>query len=119
MKRSIWSALIATVVLGTSVIAQDTVRLQIQAYRNGTQVGAPTISVAENQTGSVTVNGVASVSLSPKRIDAENLSLDLEVVAGDKTMKPRLVLRRQEPGSMKWQSSSGNDSFELRISLLR
>jgi hypothetical protein len=100
--------------LGATLVAQDTIRLKVEVYRNGSQLGAPTITVAENQTRSINADGV-TVSLSPSRLDSQHLSVNLEVASRSKTLKPRLVLSGQEPASMKW---TDRDSFELRISAL-
>lgn len=117
MKRSLWSALLAVVALSVSALAQDPVRLQLEVYKNGARVAAPTVAVAEANTASVTVNGVGAISVSPTRVDAERTAVTLQVESGDKTMRPRLVLRGSEPGVMKWQSSS--DAYELRVSVAR
>lgn len=117
MKRTIWSAVLATLAISIPVSAQDTFRLQIQVYKNGTQVAAPTISATEDQTASLNLAGVGSVTLSPKRLDAERTAVALEVVSEGQTIKPRLVLRGTEPGTVTWQAS--REAFEVRIAVVR
>jgi hypothetical protein len=114
MKRWLFS-LVVLIAFGAPLLAQDIIRLQVEMYRNGSQVAVPTISVVENQTGSVKSDGV-TVSLLPTRLDSQHLSVNLEVAEGSKTLRPRLVLNGQETASVKWTDT---DSFELRISELR
>jgi hypothetical protein len=114
MKRWLFS-LVVLIAFGAPLVAQDIIRLKVEMYRNASQIAAPTISIVENQTGSIKADEV-TVSLSPSRLDPEHLSVNLEVAAGGKTLKPRLVLNGQETASMKWTDT---DSFELRISALR
>ena len=114
MKRLLF-ALVVLIAVGVPLNAQDIIRLKVEMYRDGSQFAAPTITIVENQTGSIKADGV-TVSLSPTRLDAQQLSVNLEVETGTKTLRPRLVLNGQETASLKWTDTN---SFELRISALR
>lgn len=118
MRCTIAAALFALTTV-VSLVAQDAVRLRVEVYRNDTQLGAPTVSVSDGSSAAINIDGVGSVTVSATRLDAENTSLSLEVVSGDKTMRPGLVLRGHEPGVLKWQSSSGAESYELRFTTLQ
>jgi hypothetical protein len=114
MKRLLFS-LPLLIAVAAPLYAQDTIRLKVEMYRNGSEVGAPTVSVVENQTGSVK-SGSVTVVVSPTRLDAQRVSLNLAVTSSTKTMKPRIVLKDQAAGSIQW---TDGDSFELRITALR
>ena len=101
-----------------SVAGQENIRLHFEAYRNGAQIAAPTVMLQNAETGSLKLEG-AIVSFTPRRIDAQKVAVAFEVVAGEKTFKPRLVLLNQAPGSLSWKSASGSDSFEIRVSAVQ
>lgn len=117
MKPSILLVALAILVLSLQASAQESVRLHIEVYKNGTQVAAPTVSAAEDQRASISLPGVGLVTVSPKRLDGERTAVAIEVVSGEKTMKPGLILVGTEPASVTWQASS--DSFEIRIAVVR
>ena len=75
-----------------SLNAQENLRFRFEVLKNGSQIAAPMVTVQEKQTGSVAVEEVATISFTPSRVDGDRISLTLEVISADKTLKPRLVL---------------------------
>jgi hypothetical protein len=100
-----------------SLTAQENIRLRFDVYKNGSQIASPTMVVKDKETGSMKVDGVADLSFTPSRIDANKIAVALDVVSGDMTAKPRLVLLNQESVSLSWKSAT--DSFEILIAAVR
>jgi hypothetical protein len=101
-----------------SVGGQENIRLHFEAYKNRTQIASPTVTVQNAETGSLKLE-TATVSFTPRRIDAQKIAVDFELVAGEKAFKPRLVLLNRASGSVSWKLVSGSDSFEIRVSAVQ
>lgn len=117
-KRLLLAGLVASLV-ASSAVAQEAVRLQFELYKNDSIVGRPSVTVHEKETGTLTLENVAQLSFTPSRIDAEKIAIAFNVIAGEKSFRPRLVLQGQQAGSISWKSATGADSFELRVSSVR
>jgi len=109
----------ATSLAGSSLVAQETIRLQFELYRNGSLLAKPVVTVQDKEAGSLAMDGVAQLSFTPTRVATDKIAVAFDVVFGDKKFQPRIVLLDQEPGSLSWKSTSGTDSFEVRVTHLR
>jgi hypothetical protein len=95
--------------------AQENIRLHFELYRNGKQFATPAVTVKNSDTGSLDLTAMANAKLSvtPSRIDAQRIGVAFEIVTGEKTLKPRVVLINGESGWVSWRS--GSDSFDVRV----
>jgi hypothetical protein len=98
-----------------TVTAQENIRVHFEVYKNGKQVATPAVAVKNSEIGSLNLGtmGNAKVSFSPSRIDAQKIGVAFEIVTGGKTLKPHVVLVKQESGWVSWKS--GSDSFDVRL----
>lgn len=102
------------VVLWSPGFAQDNIRLQFEIWKNDTVVATPQVSVADGGRGSLNIYEIAAVSFSAERTTNDRVSLHFDIRAGEKTIKPRLLLVQSQPGSVSW--SQGEDSVVIRVS---
>jgi hypothetical protein len=109
---------LGSLVAVAQVAAQENIRLHFELFKNGKPFGAPTVTVKSGETGSLELGNIGSAKLSftPSRIDAQKIAVAFEVVTGEKTLKPRVVLLSLEPGQVSLKSSS--DSFDVRVFVL-
>jgi hypothetical protein len=117
MKRIVSMSLILVGALASvPVSAQEQIRLKLEIFRNGNEIAAPTVGAVDEQTGSVTVEN-ASLSFTPHRVDPDKVAVSFEIATDGKILKPRIILRGQELGTLSWKVAS--DSFEIRVAAIR
>ena len=97
--------------------ATSAIRLRFEIYKNQQPVARPLMGLAMGKTGSVFVRNVANITVTAAATDGEHVSLAFEIKSGATTLKPQLVLRAEEPGSISW--ISGSDNFELRVTRMQ
>lgn len=104
---------------GTGAAAPAGIRLRFEISKNGSPVANPVVAVADNGTAILSVDNVGKLSITPSRVDAEQIAVTFDIASDGQNLKPRLVLRNQEPGTISWKSTSGEDAFDLRAVSLR
>ena len=87
MKWTVLAALPLLAVLVVPLAAQESIRLRIEMYKNGSQVAAPTTTVQERATGTLKVESVAKVSITPSRVAADGC-VGARRGGGERTMRP-------------------------------
>ena len=110
---------IAFLIGGTSVaIAQDAVRLQLEIVKDGSTVATPEVSVISGTTGTIELDR-GRIAFTPTQRGSESVAVAFDIRVGGKRLQPRLVISRDEPGSVSWQSDTGSESFKIRVSWIR
>lgn len=71
--------------------------------------------MADGGHGSLSVPEIADISFNAARTTADRVTVSFEIRAGEKTMRPRVVLVQSEPGSLSWKQ--GEDSVVIRVSV--
>lgn len=104
-------------VVGISLGAQESIRLQFEIYRNGSLVGSPTVTGRDGTSASMSVDSGFDLTFTATRIAEDKVSVAFEIALDDKSIRPRVVLLNQEQGTISWKSASGSDSFEVRVSV--
>jgi hypothetical protein len=111
---------VAFLIAGTSVaIAQDSVRLQLEIVKDGSTVATPEVSVIPGSTGTIELDRVGRIAFTPTLGGSESVAVAFDIRVGGKRLQPRLVISRDEPGSVSWQSDTGSESFKIRVSWIR
>jgi hypothetical protein len=95
------------------VAAPGDLKLQFEIYKNGTLVGTPMLTVQEGGRGSLSLPNFVDVTLTPTRIAQDKVAIVFELAAAGKTIRPRIVLLKEEHGVISWKPAS--DSIELRV----
>ena len=95
------------------IAAPGDLKLQFEIYKNGTLVGTPMLTVQEGGKGSGSLPNFVDVSLTPTRIAQDKVAIVFELTAAGKTIRPRIVLLKEEQGVLSWKPAS--DSLELRV----
>ena len=93
---------------------EATIRLKFEVYRDGSLVAKPQFQVADKAAATLSIDGLATVTFTPTRIDAERIAVAFEIAAGGQPFSPRVVLRNREPGTISWKSLS-NENVEMRV----
>jgi hypothetical protein len=108
-----WALPIAVVLLSTTGIAQDRVRLQFQITKNDAAVASPQISLADGGHGTIGLPGLADIGFDIARTDPDRVAVNLEIKSGDKVLTPRILLVESQPGSVSW--TVGQEAVSLRV----
>lgn len=99
--------------------AAAAVRLRMEIYKNSQPAARPMLVLASGTTGSIDIRNVAKILATPTAVDESQSTIAFEITIGGTTVKPQLVLRADEPGSISLTSESGSDNFELRVTRVR
>ena len=97
------------------IAAPGDLKLQFEIYKNGTLIGNPMLTVEDGGTASMSLPNVVDMSFTPSRLaqDQDKVVLVFELTAAGKTIRPRIVLLKEEQGVLSWKPAS--DSIELRV----
>jgi hypothetical protein len=95
------------------VAAPGDLKLKFEIYKNGTLIGTPMLTVQDGGKGSLSLPNFVDVSLTPSRIAQDKVAIVFELTAAGKTIRPRIVLVKEEQGVLSWKPAS--DSLELRV----
>jgi hypothetical protein len=99
--------------------AQNSIRLRFELYQNGTQVGNPEVSVKSGTAGSLGMTGNGTIAFTATFRDSDSASIAFDIDSGGRHLTPRLVLRRNDPGSVSWSSTDGNEAFKFIVTWVR
>jgi len=113
MLKRLFLALTFLLVVVPLVAARSDLKLQFEIYKNGTLIGTPMLTVQEGGRGSLSLPNVVEVTLTPNRIAQDQVAIAFELAAAGKTIRPRIVLLKEEQGTFSWKPAS--DSIELRV----
>ena len=113
MLKRLFLALTFLLVVVPLVAARSDLKLQFEIYKNGTLIGTPMLTVQEGVRGSLSLPNVVEVTLTPNRIAQDQVAIAFELTATGKTIRPRIVLLKDEQGVLSWKPAS--DLLELRV----
>lgn len=117
MKLSRLFVLACLVFVGTSLaIAQESIRLQFEVVKDGSTVAKPEVSVISGSVGSIEVDDVVKFAFTPTSRGSDAVVISFDIKSGGKQFQPRLVISKNEPGSLSWPSDTRAESFKLRVS---
>lgn len=102
-----------------SAIAQDTIRLQFEVWRNGVLLGNPELSVSSGDPARLTIDGVGTIAVTASFKDSESVSLLFDISSAGRRLTPRMVIDRTHSGTAAWFSSDGADRFRLTFAWVR
>jgi len=95
------------------IAAPGDLKLQFEIYKNGTLIGNPMLTVEDGGTASMSLPNVVDMVFTPSRIAQDKVAIVFELTAAGKTIRPRIVLVKEEQGVLSWKPAS--DSLELRV----
>ena len=105
---------------GTSLaIAQESIRLQFEIVKDGSIVAKPEVSVISGSAGTIEVDDVGSFAFTPTFRGSDAVAIAFDIGSGGKQFQPRLVIGKNEPGTLSWTSDTRAQSFKLRVSWVR
>jgi len=116
LKRLFVFAFVFSVV--TTAIAQDSLRLQFDVTKDGSNVAKPEVSVNAGSAGLIEIDNVGRLSFTPT-VRGSGVAIAFDISSGGKQFQPRLVIRKDESGSISWTSVTGAESFKLTVSWVR
>lgn len=120
MKFSRLLAVLLLVSFGASLaIAQDSIRLKFEVVKDGATVATPEVRVTAGSAGTLEVAGVGKLAFTPTLRDSDDVSLAFEIRSGGKEFQPRLVISKDEAGTLSWTSDAGAHSFKVKVSWAR
>jgi hypothetical protein len=85
-----------------TAVAQERHALRFEVAKNGTQVARPVFIVNDGAEGSLVLDGAFDLKFTPTRATADTLAVAFEITAGGNTIRPRLTLLKDEPGTLTW-----------------
>jgi hypothetical protein len=100
-----------------SPFAQERHALRFEVVKNGTLVARPVFTVNDGSQGSLVLDGAFDIKFTPTRTAADTLAIAFEIVAGGTTLRPRMTLLKDEPGTLTWKTGAAPDAYELRVAL--
>ena len=116
MKLSPLFAFAFVVSVGMSAgLAQESIRLQFEVTKDGSTVAKPEVSVNSGTAGHIEIDGVGRFGFTPTFRDSD-VAIAFEISSGGKQFQPRLMIRKNEPGSIAWTSATSPESFKLTVS---
>jgi hypothetical protein len=116
MKFSRLLAVVSIVSLGASVaIGQDSIRLKFEVVKDGATVARPEVSVTAGSTGTLEVTDVGHVAFTPTLRGSDDVAVAFDIRSGGKEFQPRLVLSKDEEGTLSWTSDAGAHSFKIKV----
>ncbi|HYT73364.1 MAG TPA: hypothetical protein VEL79_01335 [Vicinamibacterales bacterium] len=117
MKFSRLLAVFSVVCIGASLaIAQDSIRLQFEVVKDGATVAKPEVSVAAGSTGTLEVADVGNVAFIPTLRGSDDVSIAFDIRSGGKEFRPRLVISKDQSGTLSWGSDGGAHSLKIKVS---
>jgi hypothetical protein len=95
----------------SSVIAQETIRLQCELTLNGAVVATPDLRVVPGREGLIRLEDPSKglsekITLTPV-VRSEAIAITFEITSGDRQLQPSLVISKDVRGSLEWISSTG------------
>ena len=99
-------------------IAQEPIRLQLEVVKDGSTVARPEISVISGSAGTIEVEGVGTVAVTPTVRGSDAVAVLFDILSGGKHLQPRLVIGKNEPGILSWTADT-RESFKLTVSWVR
>ena len=99
-------------------VAQDTIRLQFQVVKNGSIVANPEMSVFSGLAGSIEVEGVGRVTVTPTVRGSDAVAVVFDIRSGGNRLQPQLVIGTSDSGVLTW-TGEARQSFKLTISWIR
>jgi len=102
----------------SAAMAQESVRLRFEVVKDGSTVAKPEISVTSASAGRIEIDNVGRISFTPS-VRNSDLAIAFDISSGGKQFQSRLVIRKDEPGSISWTSDTGAESFKLTVSWVR
>ena len=120
MKFSRLLAVVSLVSFGASLaVAQDSIRLQFEVVKDGATVARPEVSVTAGSTGTLEVAEVGNMAFTPTPRGSDGVAVAFDIRSGGKEFQPRLVISKDEAGTLSWTSAAGAHSFKVKVSWAR
>jgi hypothetical protein len=117
MTRLLLSVAVAAL-LSISLVAQEPIALNLELYRNEALVASPTVKVRDGETGSVRLVDLFNLAFTPTHLDNDRIAISFEIQNGDRTLTPRMVVDREQAGTVNWITTTedgGREQLEVRI----
>ena len=117
MKFSRLLVIVPLVSIGASLaIAQNSTRLRFEVVKDGATVANPEVSVAAGSTATLEVANIGSVAFTPTLRGSDGVSIAFDIKSSGKEFHPRLVIGKDQPGTLSWTSDAGAHSFRIKVS---
>jgi len=100
-------------------VAQGSIRLQFEVVKDGSTVANPEVSVTAGSAGSIEIDNVGRFAFTPTFRGSDGVAIAFDISSGGKQFQPRLVISKNEPGSLSWTSDTRTESFQLTVSWVR
>jgi len=105
----------ALLVPAPAAVAQETVQLQLEVRRGDAVVARPSLALSVDSEGSLDVDGLGTIKLTPTRLEPDRLSITFDITVGDRRMQPRLVLKGAETGSISINPEAGGEPVQIAV----
>ena len=116
MKFSRLLAVVTLVSFGASLAsAQDSIRLRFEVVKDGATVAKPEVSVTAGSTGTLEVADVGNIAFTPTLRGSDGVTIAFDIRSGGKEFQPRLVISKDQAGTLSWGSDAGAHSFKITV----
>ena len=99
-------------------IAQESIRLQFEVAKDGSTLAKSEVSVNSGSTGRIEIADVGSFVFTPT-FRGSGVAIAFDISARGKQFQPRIVITKNEPGSISWTPDTRAESFKLTVSWIR
>jgi hypothetical protein len=96
-------------------MAQESIRLQFEILKDGSTLARPEVTVIAGTAGTIEVDGVGRFDFTPTFRGATGVAVAFVIHAGDKKLDPRLVIGKNEPGTLSWTSNTRTQTVTVRV----
>ncbi len=103
----------------SQAIAQESIRLQFEVVKDGSTVAKPEVSLTSGSAGRIEIDGVGRFAFTPTARGSDGVAIAFDINSGGKQFQPRLVITKNEPGSLSWTSDTRAESFKLTVCWVR
>jgi hypothetical protein len=105
--------------VGTSQsIAQESIRLRFGVVKDGSTVAKPEVAVISGSAAAIEVDDVGRIAFTPTFRGSDAVSVAFDIRSRGKQLQPRLVISKNEPGTLSWTSAT-RESVKLTVSWIR
>ena len=100
-------------------MAQQSIRLQFEILKDGSTVANPEVTIIAGSAGTIEVSDVARFQFTPTLRGPDGVALAFDIQAGGKRLEPRIVINKNEAGTLSWTSDPRAPSVTVRVSWIR
>ena len=123
MRITLLSFVAVLVLVAPTLTAEEAFTLELQLFHDETLVASPTVTSRAGEPGVVRLADLFDFTLTPTRLDDEQVRVSFEIRDGVRTLRPRMLVSHEAAGTVRWTHRGGDDEIapivEIHVALVR